>query len=125
MVITVAEVGYGKRRQWLSDYTFAVRRSVEDATLLNIGKAYSGLTDAELSELTAVLREHTREKLAHGKVHVVEPRIVLEVTFDRVQPSARHKSGFALRFPRIVRIRWDKKVGDIDTLDAVRQLAAT
>ena len=125
VVVTAVEVGHGKRRHLLSDYTFAVRRSEEDAELLNVGKAYSGLTDAELSELTEWFRAHTLQEFAHGRVRTVEPRIVLEVTFDRVQESKRHKSGYALRFPRILRVRADKSPAEIDTLAAVRALVET
>jgi DNA ligase-1 len=123
VVVTAVEVGHGKRRHLLSDYTFAVRRSEEDPELLNVGKAYSGLTDAELLELTEWFRAHTIQEFAHGKVRVVEPKIVLEVTFDRVQESKRHKSGYALRFPRILRLREDKSVAEIDTVETVRKLA--
>jgi DNA ligase-1 len=123
VVVTSVEVGHGKRRHLLSDYTFAVRRSEEDPELLNVGKAYSGLTDAELLELTEWFRAHTISEFAHGKVCIVEPKIVLEVTFDRVQESKRHKSGYALRFPRILRLREDKTVDEIDTVEAVRKLA--
>jgi len=122
VVVTAVEVGHGKRRNLLSDYTFAVRRSAEDDELLNIGKAYSGLTDRELMELTEWFKNHTLQEFAHGRVRVVEPTIVIEVTFDRVQPSKRHKSGYALRFPRILRLRPDKKTRDIDTLETVRRL---
>lgn len=123
VVVTTVELGHGKRRGVLSDYTFAVRRSEKDGELLNIGKAYSGLTDAEIAEMTEWFRAHTLQEFAHGRVRVVEPLIVLEVTFDRVQPSNRHKGGYALRFPRIVRLRPDKNVEDIDTLETVRKLA--
>lgn len=123
VVITAAEVGTGKRSRFLSDYIFAVRASEEDPTLLNVGKAYSGLTDAEVQELSDWLKAHTIQEFAHGRVRTVEPRIVLEVTFDRVQPSNRHKSGYALRFPRILRIRHDKPPEEADTLETVRQLA--
>lgn len=123
VVITAAEVGSGKRHRFLSDYTFAVRKSETDPTLLNVGKAYSGLTDAEIAELSDWFRAHTLEELAHGKVCLVEPRVVLEVTFDRVQASQRHKSGYALRFPRILRVRGDKPPSEIDTLETVRRLA--
>ena len=100
-----------------------MRRSADDAELLNVGKAYSGLTDVELAELTEWFRAHTLQEFAHGRVRTVEPQIVLEVTFDRVQESKRHKSGYALRFPRILRRRDDKSPEEIDTLDAVRRLA--
>src|SRR5829696_3196098 len=123
VVVTAVEVGHGKRRSLLSDYTFAVRRSEDDPELLNVGKAYSGLTDVELAELTEWFRAHTLQEYAHGRVRLVEPRIVLEVTFDRVQESKRHKSGYALRFPRILRLREDKSPEEIDTLDTVRRIA--
>jgi DNA ligase-1 len=123
VVVTSVELGHGKRRGVLSDYTFAVRRSESDAELLNIGKAYSGLTDVEIAEMTEWFKAHTLQEFAHGRVRVVEPLIVLEVTFDRVQPSNRHKGGYALRFPRIVRLRPDKTVAEIDTIESVRKLA--
>ena len=123
VVVTTVELGHGKRHKVLSDYTFAVRRSETDGELLNIGKAYSGLTDVEIAEMTEWFRAHTIQEFAHGRVRVVEPRIVIEVTFDRVQPSQRHKGGYALRFPRIVRLRPDKNVDEIDTLETVRKLA--
>lgn len=122
VVVTAVEVGHGKRRNLLSDYTFAVRRSEGDSELLNIGKAYSGLTDAELTELTDWFRAHTLKEFAHGRVRLVEPLIVLEVTFDRVQESKRHKSGYALRFPRILRWRTDKTALEIDTVETVKRL---
>jgi DNA ligase 1 len=124
VVVTAVEVGHGKRRHLLSDYTFAVRRSEDDEELLNIGKAYSGLTDAELTEMTGWFTEHTIQQFGHGRVRLVDPSIVIEVTFDRVQPSTRHKSGYALRFPRILRLRTDKKASEIDTLETVRRLVA-
>ena len=122
VVVTAVEVGHGKRRNLLSDYTFAVRRSEQDEELLNIGKAYSGLTDEELGSMTDWFQRHTIREFAHGRVRIVEPRIVIEVTFDRVQQSSRHKSGYALRFPRILRLRTDKVVTEIDTLETVRKL---
>ncbi len=122
VVVTAVEVGHGKRRDLLSDYTFAVRRSGEDDQLLNIGKAYSGLTDQELTELTEWFKKHTLQEYGHGRVRLVEPTVVIEVTFDRIQPSKRHKSGYALRFPRILRLRPDKTAAEIDTLETVRRL---
>jgi DNA ligase-1 len=124
VVVTAVEVGHGKRRNLLSDYTFAVRRSDEDDELLNIGKAYSGLTDAELTEMTEWFRHHTIKEFAHGRVRLVQPEIVIEVTFDRVQESKRHKSGYALRFPRILRLRPDKTAGEVDTLQTIEKLVA-
>src|SRR4029079_8773507 len=82
VVVTAVEVGHGKRRNLLSDYTFAVRRSGEDDQLLNIGKAYSGLTDQDLTELTEWFKSHTLQEYGHGRVRVVEPTVVIEVTFD-------------------------------------------
>jgi DNA ligase-1 len=124
VVVTAVEVGHGKRRNLLSDYTFAVRRSEVDDELLNIGKAYSGLTDVELAEMTEWFKSHTLQEFAHGRVRLVEPTVVIEVTFDRVQSSKRHKSGYALRFPRILRLRPDKKPEDADTLETVQKLVA-
>ena len=124
VVVTAVEVGHGKRRNLLSDYTFAVRRSEESDELLNIGKAYSGLTDVELTEMTEWFTQHTIQEFAHGRVRLVEPTIVIEVTFDRVQESRRHKSGYALRFPRILRLRPDKKPLEADTLETVEKLVA-
>jgi DNA ligase-1 len=122
VVVTAVEVGHGKRRHLLSDYTFAVRRSTDDEELLNIGKAYSGLTDQELLELTEWFKAHTLQEFGHGRVRIVEPSIVIEVTFDRVQRSNRHKSGYALRFPRILRLRPDKTALEIDNLETVKRL---
>jgi DNA ligase-1 len=121
VVVTAVERGHGRRRSVLSDYTFAVRASTDDPRLLVVGKAYSGLTDAEIAALTARFEALTLER--RGGWHRVRPEVVLEVTFDVVQPSRRHTSGYALRFPRIVRLRDDKPVEEIDTLDRVRELA--
>jgi DNA ligase-1 len=117
VVVTIAEYGHGKRRGLLSDYTFAVR---DDGRLVNIGKAYSGLTDVEIRELTQYFLDHTTEN--RGFQRDVEPTIVLEVAFNNIQRSDRHESGFALRFPRIVRLRADKPVAEIDTLARVREI---
>jgi DNA ligase-1 len=116
-VVTAAEYGHGKRRAVMSDVTFAVRR---DNELVNIGKAYSGLTDAEIERLTKHFQETTTGR--YGPVHTVEPTVVLEIAFDRIQESARHKSGYALRFPRIAHIRDDKTVDQISTIDEVRRI---
>ena len=120
VVVVGAEWGHGKRRGVLSDVTFAVRVDDSDQ-LATIGKAYTGLTDAEIAEMTALLLDITVAD--HGHYRTVEPRIVLEIAFDAVQSSSRHKSGFALRFPRIARWRHDKSPADIDTLSRVRDLA--
>jgi DNA ligase-1 len=118
VVITGAEFGHGRRAGLLSDYTFAVRSAGGD--LLNVGKAYSGVTDAEILELTAWLGAHTLED--HGHFRTVEPLRVLEVAFNNIMRSDRHASGFALRFPRILRLRDDKPVIEIDTLARVEEL---
>lgn len=119
-VVVAAEQGHGRRAEVLSDYTFAVRDE-GSGRLLVIGKAYSGLTDDEIEELTAHFREHTVEK--HRRKHLVEPNVVLEIAFDSIQPSKRHDSGLAMRFPRIHAIRRDKRITDIDTLQYARSLA--
>ncbi|HEX6179393.1 MAG TPA: ATP-dependent DNA ligase, partial [Thermoanaerobaculia bacterium] len=116
-VVTYAQWGNGKRRSVLSDLTFAVWR---DRELVNIGKAYSGLTDVEIAEMTKHFLETQIEQ--HGPVFRVQPTIVLEIAFDRIQESTRHKAGYALRFPRIVRIRDDKKLDEISTIDDVRRI---
>jgi DNA ligase-1 len=118
-VVTAAEFGHGKRIHVLSDYTFAVRKGEE---LVNIGKAYSGLTDKEIAELTQWFLAHTLAD--YGHVREVEPKIVLEVAFNAIMRSARHDSGFALRFPRIVRVRQDKLPKDIDTIETVEKIYA-
>jgi DNA ligase-1 len=117
VVVTGVELGHGRRHGVLSDYTFAVRG---DGELLNIGKAYSGLTDAEIEEMTKFFEAHTIR--TYGRFRLVEPIVVLEVTFNGIQRSSRHKSGYALRFPRIVRIRQDKRVEDIDTMESVEKI---
>ena len=118
VVVVAAERGQGKRAGVYSDYTFSVRAGSELAT---IGKAYSGLTDVEIATLTARLTELALEPEKRGRIPV-RPEIVLEVGFDGLQRSQRHTSGFALRFPRIMRIRDDKTAEDIDTIDAVQAL---
>jgi DNA ligase 1 len=117
VVVTAAEYGHGKRAGWLSDYTFAVR---DGDVLRNVGKAYSGVTDAEIARLTQFFLEHTLED--YGGIRTVEPLVVLEVAFNNVMRSDRHNSGFALRFPRILRIRDDKPVSEIDTLARVAEI---
>jgi DNA ligase 1 len=122
VVITGAEYGHGRRAGLLSDYTFAVRGPgyARTGELLNVGKAYSGVTDLEIAELTEWLKAHTLEDQGHFRT--VEPRIVLEVAFNNIMRSARHASGFALRFPRILRLRPDKPVAEIDTVDRVEAI---
>jgi DNA ligase-1 len=117
VVVTGVEFGHGRRRDVLSDYTFAVQH---DGKLLNIGKAYSGLTDIEISEMTEFFKQHTVQDF--GRFRFVHPTVILEVAFNGIQKSDRHASGYALRFPRIVRIRTDKNVAEIDTLETVEKL---
>jgi DNA ligase-1 len=118
VVVTGAEFGHGKRAGILSDYTFAVRGT--GGELLNVGKAYSGLTDVEIAEMSAWMMEHTLED--QGYFRTVEPLMVLEVAFNNIMRSGRHASGFALRFPRILRIRTDKPVSEIDTVERVEEI---
>jgi DNA ligase-1 len=121
VVVTGVEYGNGRRAQVLSDYTFAVRDPDDPAQpLKNVGKAYSGLTDQEIADLTAFFKAHTLEDSGHFRT--VEPTVVLEVAFNNVMRSSRHASGFALRFPRILRIRTDKPVAEIDTLHRVEEI---
>ena len=118
-VVVGVEVGHGKRHGVLSDYTFAVRDEAS-GSLVTIGKAYSGLTDAEIAEMTKWFEAHTIS--VHGRYRVVEPVIVVEVAFDVIMRSTRHKSGFALRFPRIANLRLDKPATEVDTLANVERL---
>ena len=120
VVVVGAEWGHGKRRGVLSDVTFAVRDDCS-GELVTVGKAYTGLTDAEIAAMTEELLAITVAD--HGWYRQVEPRIVLEVAFDNVQASTRHRSGYALRFPRILRRRDDRSVDDIDTVARVRGIA--
>ena len=120
-VIVIAEYGHGKRAGVLSDYTFAVRDPSDSGNSLKvIGKAYSGLTDKEIDEMTIKLRLSAIRN--EGYRLIVRPEIVLEIAFDNIQLSNRHNSGFSLRFPRIKSIRTDKDLADIDTLQKVRQI---
>jgi len=117
VVVTAVEFGHGKRVGVLSDYTFGVWNADK---LVNIGKAYSGLTDAEIAEMTRWFLDHTIED--QGFRRTVEPQIVLEVAFNNMMQSDRHDSGYALRFPRIVRLRPDKTADEADTIERVREI---
>src|SRR5450631_801483 len=119
VVVTAVEYGHGKRVGVLSDYTFAVW-DTSKGRLVNIGKAYSGLTDAEIAEMTQWFLDHTLED--QGFRLIVEPKIVLEVAFNNLMKSDRHESGYALRFPRIVRLRPDKSPEEADTIERVREI---
>ncbi|MFN8520234.1 MAG: ATP-dependent DNA ligase [Chloroflexota bacterium] len=119
-VVVGVEVGHGRRHGVLSDYTFAVlddRPGAEEGRLVTIGKAYSGLTDAEIAEMTRWFEAHTLS--VHGRYRVVEPSVVVEIAFDIIHRSDRHASGYAMRFPRIVRIRDDKTAAEVDRLSTV------
>jgi DNA ligase-1 len=121
VVVTGVEYGNGRRAHVLSDYTFAIRDPDDpEQPLKNVGKAYSGLTDQEIADMTAFFKAHTLADSGHFRT--VEPLIVLEVAFNNVMRSTRHSSGFALRFPRILRIRTDKPVAEIDTVARVEEI---
>jgi DNA ligase-1 len=117
VVVTAVEYGHGKRIGVLSDYTFALW---DGDRLVNIGKAYSGLTDVEIAEMTRWFLDHTVED--QGFRRVVEPKIVLEVAFNNMMQSDRHESGYALRFPRIVRLRPDKSADEADTIETATKI---
>jgi DNA ligase 1 len=119
VVVTAVEYGHGKRIGVLSDYTFAVWDTNQER-LVNIGKAYSGLTDAEIAEMTEWFLAHTIDD--QGFRRIVEPKIVLEVAFNNMMQSDRHESGYALRFPRIVRLRPDKLAEDADTVERAKEI---
>ena len=121
-VLLYAQRGSGKRSSYYSDYTFGAWREGPDGTreLVPVGKSYFGFTDAELKELDAFVRNHTVDSF--GPVRQVEPKLVFEVAFDSVHRSTRHKSGVAMRFPRIHRIRWDKPAEEADTLDTLQAM---
>ena len=125
-VLMYAQRGSGKRSSYYSDYTFGVWRETAGDNgdlvreLVPVGKAYSGFTDEELIRLDRFVRTHTTEQF--GPVRAVEPQVVLEIAFDAVFPSSRHKSGLAMRFPRVHRIRWDKPAAEADTLETVQKL---
>jgi DNA ligase-1 len=121
VVLMYARRGHGCRSSFYSDYTFgAWREGAQGPELVPVGKACFGFTDEELARLDRWVREHTRQR--YGPVREVEPALVLEVAFDAVQPSPRHKSGLAMRFPRIHRIRWDKPASEADRLESLERL---
>jgi DNA ligase 1 len=124
VAVTSVEWGHGRRINVLSDYTFAVRKSQQpdrpQNELLNVGKAYSGLTDQEIATLTDYFLAHTTTD--HGFWREVEPKLVIEVAFNGIMRSDRHNSGYALRFPRILRLRPDKTPEDIDTIARVKEI---
>jgi len=116
-VLVYAQRGHGRRASLYTDYTFAVWRGTE---LVPFAKAYSGLTDAEIHEVDAFIRKHTIEQF--GPVRSVTPVLVMEIGFEGIQRSPRHKSGIAVRFPRMLRIRTDKRIEEADTLERLHEL---
>lgn len=116
-VMVYAQAGHGRRANLYTDFTFAVRAGNE---LLPFTKAYSGLTDAEFAEITRWVQKNTLERF--GPVRRVKPELVFEIAFEGIQESPRHKSGLALRFPRMARWRRDKPVDEVDTIDGLRDL---
>jgi DNA ligase-1 len=123
-VVMYAQRGHGRRSSYYSDYTFGCWAADESAAgalrLVPVGKAYSGFSDAELLKLDKFVRDNTTERF--GPVRAVAPKLVVEVAFDAVQPSTRHKSGIAMRFPRIKRIRWDKPAREADRVELLERL---
>jgi DNA ligase-1 len=117
-VLIAAQPGHGKRAGLFTDYTFGIWRGDE---LVSFARAYSGLTEVEIEEVDRWVRGHTIDR--HGPVRGVTPELVFELAFEGVQESKRHKSGLALRFPRIVRWRRDKPVGEADTVETLLQVA--
>jgi DNA ligase-1 len=117
-VMIYAQRGHGRRASLYTDYTFALWDGGE---LVPVAKAYSGLTDEEIRLVDRFVRENTREQF--GPVRSVTPQLVMEIAFENVQPSPRHKSGIAVRFPRIVRIRDDKRIEGADSLQTLREMA--
>jgi len=121
-VLMYAQRGHGKRSSYYSDYTFGLWRETADGAdeLVPVGKAYSGFTDEELLRIDRWVRAHTINKF--GPVREVEQALVMELAFDSVHRSTRHKSGVAMRFPRVHRIRWDKPANEADHLDTLERL---
>jgi len=121
-VLMYTQRGSGKRSSYYSDYTFGAWREGANGTpeLVPVGKSYFGFTDEELKQLDSFVRSNTVDSF--GPVRQVEPKLVFEVAFDSVARSTRHKSGVAMRFPRIHRIRWDKPAAEADTLETVKSM---
>ena len=120
-VLIGAQPGSGRRANLYTDYTFAVwERSGAEPVLLSFAKAYSGLTDEEMRKVDAIVRKTTVEKF--GPVRSVTPTLVFELGFEGIAASSRHKSGIAVRFPRMLRWRLDKPVAEADTLETLKEL---
>jgi DNA ligase-1 len=118
-VLIYAQHGNGRRASLFTDYTFGVW---DNGKLVPFAKAYSGLTDEEIREVDAFVRRNTVDKF--GPVHVVKPELVFELAFEGIQLSSRHRSGIAVRFPRMARWRKDKKASEADTIETIRALVA-
>jgi DNA ligase-1 len=118
LVVVAVEYGHGKRAHLLSDYTFATQDC--EGNLAPIAKAFGGLKDAEIEEMTEFFKGIVREQ--RGRTFTVEPKVVVELKFDEIQKSSLYEIGYALRFPRIKRIRWDLSVDEIDTIETVERL---
>ena len=116
-VLTYAMRGHGRRTNMYTDYTFGLW---EDNNLVTFAKAYSGLTDAEIKKVDQFIKQNTLERF--GPVRQVKPELVFEIAFEGIAPSSRHKSGVAVRFPRILRWRHDKKTNDANSLEDLKQL---
>ena len=116
-VLVYAQRGHGRRAGLFSDYTFALW---DQDRLVPFAKAYSGLTNEQIARVDRWIKENTTQKF--GPVHEVPPQLVMELAFENIQESSRHKSGIAVRFPRILRWRYDKKPEDADRLDQIKQM---
>mgnify|MGYP002021088751 FL=1 len=116
-ILMYAQRGHGKRSSYYSDFTFGVWK---ENNLVPIGKAYSGFTNQELNELDQFVRKKTINRF--GPVREVEKKVIFEVAFDSITKSSRHKSGIALRFPRISRIRYDKPINEVENLDTILKI---
>ncbi|GJE60706.1 DNA ligase B [Methylobacterium trifolii] len=127
-VMMYAQRGHGKRSSFYSDYTFGVWREAPEGgdELVPVGKAYHGFTDAELQKLDRYVRNHTTKRFGPVRevAHGPEAGLVLEIAFEGVQRSTRHKSGVAMRFPRVSRIRWDKPAAEADRIDVLDRILA-
>jgi DNA ligase-1 len=126
-VLMYAQRGHGKRSSFYSDYTFGVWTKGEDGdVLVPVGKAYFGFTDEELKQIDRFVRRNTIERFGPVRevTHTTETGLVFEVAFEGLQRSTRHKSGLAMRFPRINRLRWDKPPGEADRLETLETMLA-
>jgi DNA ligase-1 len=124
-VLMYAQRGHGKRSSYYSDYTFGVWTKGEDGdVLVSVGKAYFGFTDEELIQIDRFVRRNTVERFGPVRevVHTAEQGLVFEVAFEGLQRSTRHKSGLAMRFPRINRLRWDKPPSEADRLETLERM---